>query len=81
MSAGPDHGPTLFVLGRQDSVVGYRGAFALMDGYPRATVAVLDRAGHGLPWEQPELFAALGSDWLDRVEQEGWRPPEATRGP
>jgi pimeloyl-ACP methyl ester carboxylesterase len=73
--------PTLFVLGRQDSVVGYRGAFALMDGYPRATVAVLDRAGHGLPWEQPELFAALVSDWLDRVEQEGWRPPEATRGP
>jgi pimeloyl-ACP methyl ester carboxylesterase len=62
--------PTLFVLGRQDSIVGYRGAFDLTDGYPRATVAVLDRAGHGLPWEQPELFAALVSDWLDRVEQE-----------
>jgi pimeloyl-ACP methyl ester carboxylesterase len=62
--------PTLFVLGRQDSVVGYRGAFELMDSYPRATVAVLDRAGHGLPWEQPELLAALVADWLDRVEQE-----------
>jgi pimeloyl-ACP methyl ester carboxylesterase len=68
--APPFTKPALFVLGRQDSVVGYRGAFELMDGYPRATVAVLDRAGHLLPWEQPELFAALVAEWLDRVEQE-----------
>ena len=68
--ATPFAKPALFVLGRQDSIVGYRGAFDLTDGYPRATVAVLDRAGHGLPWEQPELFAALVSEWLDRVDQE-----------
>jgi pimeloyl-ACP methyl ester carboxylesterase len=68
--ATPFDRPALFVLGRQDSVVGYRGAFELMDGYPRATVAVLDRAGHVLPWEQPALLAALVGEWLDRVESE-----------
>lgn len=36
---------------------------------PRATFAVLDRAGHGLPEEQPAVFKALAHDWLDRVEE------------
>ena len=62
-------GPALFLLGRQDSVVGYRTALGLMDGYLRATIAVLDRAGHALPWEQPDLFRALAREWLDRVEE------------
>lgn len=60
--------PTLFVLGRQDSSTGYRDAWALLDHYPRATVAVLDRAGHNAQIEQPELFGALVHEWLDRVE-------------
>jgi pimeloyl-ACP methyl ester carboxylesterase len=60
--------PALFVLGRQDSVVGYRAALGLADAYPRATMAVLDRAGHGLPWEQEELFRSLVGEWLGRVE-------------
>jgi pimeloyl-ACP methyl ester carboxylesterase len=64
----PFPGPALFVLGRQDSIVGYRSALDLIEDYPRATVAVLDRAGHVLPWEQPALFGALVSDWLDRLE-------------
>jgi len=64
--------PALFVLGRQDPVVGYRTALDLMDHYPRATIAVLDRAGHVLPWEQPAVFKALVMDWLDRVEE--WSP-------
>ncbi len=62
--------PALFVLGRQDSVVGYRAALGLTDAYPRATMAVLDRAGHGLPWEQEDLFRALVDEWLGRVEDE-----------
>lgn len=62
--------PALFVLGRQDSVVGYRAALNLGDTYPRATMSVLDRAGHGLPWEQDELFRALVGEWLRRVEGE-----------
>ena len=67
--AAPFARPALFVLGRQDSVVGYRAAFSLADAYPRATIAVLDRAGHGLPWEQDGLFRALAGEWLGRVEE------------
>src|SRR5204862_6568701 len=59
-------GPTLVVAGRRDSTVGYRAAVDLLDHYPRATVAVLDGAGHALPHEQPELLAALLQEWLDR---------------
>ncbi len=62
--------PTLFVLGRQDSSTGYRDAWALLEHYPRATFAVLDRAGHNAQIEQPELFAALVHEWLDRVEDD-----------
>jgi pimeloyl-ACP methyl ester carboxylesterase len=57
------------VTGRQDSAVGYLGAWELLDHYPRATFAVLDRAGHALPHEQPELLRALVSEWLDRVRE------------
>jgi pimeloyl-ACP methyl ester carboxylesterase len=60
-------GPTLVVAGRQDSSVGYAAAADLLDYYPRATVAVLDGAGHALPHEQPELLAGLLRDWLART--------------
>ena len=58
----------LFLLGRQDSVVGYRDAWKIIENYPRATFAILDRAGHILQIEQEELFNSLTNDWLDRVE-------------
>jgi pimeloyl-ACP methyl ester carboxylesterase len=60
--------PVLVVVGRQDSVVGYAGQWDLIDAYPRATFAMLDRAGHALPHEQPELLGALIREWLRRVE-------------
>ena len=61
--------PTLLVAGRQDHVVGHRPATALMDGhYPHATTAVLDRAGHNVHLDQPELTAALLQDWLSRMD-------------
>lgn len=60
--------PTLIVAGRQDATVGYAGAWRLLDHYPRATFAVLDRAGHALPHEQVGLLTALLAEWLDRVE-------------
>jgi pimeloyl-ACP methyl ester carboxylesterase len=59
--------PTLLVTGRQDSTVGYSRAWELLEQYPHATFAVLDRAGHALPHEQPELLGALVTEWLDRV--------------
>lgn len=67
---GPAYaGPTLVIAGRQDSVVGYAAAADLLDHYPRATVAVLDGAGHALPHEQPVLLAALMKEWLARVRR------------
>ncbi|MFP4197226.1 MAG: alpha/beta fold hydrolase [Methanomassiliicoccales archaeon] len=65
----PFQGPCLFLAGRQDWWVGYADAWGIMDSYPRATMAVLDRAGHGLEGEQPELFRTLAAEWLDRVKE------------
>ncbi|HEV8166618.1 MAG TPA: alpha/beta hydrolase [Actinomycetota bacterium] len=62
--------PTLILVGRQDATVGYAGAWRLLEHYPRATFAVLDRAGHALPHEQPGLLAALLGEWLDRVGEQ-----------
>jgi pimeloyl-ACP methyl ester carboxylesterase len=64
----PYPGPTLVVAGRLDSTVGFAAAVDLLDEHPRATLAVLEDAGHALPHEQPELLAALLTDWLARVE-------------
>ncbi|MDY0019447.1 MAG: alpha/beta hydrolase [Anaerolineae bacterium] len=61
--------PTLMLLGRQDNSVGYRDAWKILETYPRATFAVLDRAGHNLQIEQEALFDALVNEWLDRVEE------------
>jgi pimeloyl-ACP methyl ester carboxylesterase len=70
-AAGPPfEGASLIVVGRQDSVVGYRDAFRrLLERYPRSTLAVLDSAGHNLEGERTALLLALVDDWLDRVER------------
>lgn len=59
--------PTLIAAGRRDSVVGYRDATELLARYPRATLAVIENAGHALMHERPELLAAFFRDWLDRA--------------
>lgn len=64
--------PTVFTLGRQDAVVGYKDAFSILDNYPRATFAVLDRAGHNLQIEQALLFESLMREWLERVTEFGF---------
>ena len=61
--------PVLVLTGRQDSSTGYRDAWPLLEHYPRATFAALDRAGHNTQIEQPALFDALAGEWLDRVEE------------
>jgi pimeloyl-ACP methyl ester carboxylesterase len=60
--------PALFLLGRQDHVVGYRDTWKILEHFPRATYAVLDQAGHAPDVEQLQLCQALMSEWLDRVE-------------
>lgn len=66
-------GPTLVIAGRHDDNVGYRDSLRLMENYPRATYALLDRGTHGLPVDESEraLFAALVRDWVVRVHE--WR--------
>ncbi len=64
----PFQKPVLFPLGRQDSMAGYQDALRVIECFPRATFAILDKAGHALSWEQPVLFEALASEWLQRVE-------------
>ncbi len=65
----PFEKPVLFFTGRQDAVVGFKDHWAIMDQFPRASFAVLDRAGHNLQIEQPAVFNALVADWLDRSEE------------
>jgi len=67
--AEPFLAPTLFVMGRQDHLVGYKAAWSILDSFPRGTFAVLDRAGHLLDLEQPVLQKALINEWLDRIEE------------
>jgi pimeloyl-ACP methyl ester carboxylesterase len=62
--------PVLIVAGRQDTSVGYRDTWSVIEDYPRATLAVLDSAGHNLQIEQAQVFTALVSEWLERVERE-----------
>ena len=60
--------PCLIVNGRQDAMAGYQDMLDGIERYPRATLAVLDCAGHSLAWERPELFKALTIDWLHRMQ-------------
>jgi len=65
----PFEEPALFLLGRQDHVVGYRDSWKILEHFPRATYVVLDQAGHAPDIEQVQLCQALMSEWLDRVER------------
>lgn len=65
----PFEAPTLLLTGRQDNICGYRDAWELLANYPRATFAVLDRAGHFATIEQEALCHALIHEWLARVDE------------
>ena len=68
-NAAPYDRPTLFLTGRQDSSTGYQDAWKILENFPHASFAVLDRAGHNLQIEQPTLFNTLTLEWLDRIER------------
>ncbi|VXB77522.1 Alpha/beta hydrolase fold family protein [Arthrobacter sp. 9AX] len=61
--------PVLMLADRQDATAGFRAPQELAERYPRATMAVLDRAGHALLHEQPDLVRALVTEWLTRVDE------------
>ena len=58
--------PTLILTGRQDNAVGYKDSWGLVENFPRATYAAMDRAGHFLALEQRELMQVLINEWLNR---------------
>lgn len=60
-------GLTTVITGRQDTVVGYRDALRMLDSYPRATITVLDGAGHDAHLDRPASVAALLSDWASAL--------------
>jgi pimeloyl-ACP methyl ester carboxylesterase len=60
-------GPTLIIAGRQDATAGYASAIELVEAYPRASLAVINGAGHALLHEWPELIGALLADWRKRA--------------
>jgi pimeloyl-ACP methyl ester carboxylesterase len=66
-SGPPWERPALILTGRQDAITGYADQYDLLPHYPRATYAILDVAGHNLQFEQPVLFEALLTEWLERV--------------
>ena len=61
--------PGLFLMGRQDVITGYEDALSLHQKYPRTSIVVLDRCGHGPQLAQQALFESLCAEWLFRVEE------------
>lgn len=62
--------PVLIITGKQDTEVGYKDQFDLMRIYPNSTYCAIDRAGHNLQIEQPELFENTVKSWLLSVDQD-----------
>lgn len=67
MGEGSFNKPSLIVAGRQDSTVGYIDALQLGQHYPKASIALIDGAGHALMHECPDLIAAHIQHWFQRI--------------
>lgn len=67
--------PTLLLFGRQDAPFLAATLWKSLAGFPRATFAILDGAGHGLWRDRGWLARALVRDWLERVENWGRSAP------
>lgn len=65
-SPTPCDAPVSFLTGRRDRVAGSMGLFNALGTYDFGSYATLSDAGHYLPFEQPDAFAAAMQSWLDR---------------
>lgn len=74
-------GPALVLSGRQDTICGYVDAREIAESMPRATYAMLDRAGHALAVEQGDLLRAHVGEWLARVREGLGQPYDARQTP
>ena len=59
-------GPVLLMCGAEDRLCPPEWHFAMAAQCANAVVEVIDEAGHLLPLEQPDKFAATIVSWLDR---------------
>jgi pimeloyl-ACP methyl ester carboxylesterase len=57
-------GSVCLLAGREDRVAGFLDQFAALSRYPKGSYLAMSRAGHYLPFEQPERFKAVLLDWL-----------------
>ena len=64
----PFEGPVLILTGKQDSQVGYKSAGRLAEIYPHSTYVCMDRAGHPLQIEQPDVFEFHATKWLNEID-------------
>lgn len=64
--------PVLIVVGKGDTEVGYKDQFDLLSHYVNSSYHVVNDAGHNLAIEQPKIFEAIVSSWLE----EGIEQPE-----
>ena len=62
--------PVLIVTGRQDAVVGFEDQWSLARRLPRATYAMLERAGHNIQVDQPAIVRDLLSRWAAAVMEQ-----------
>lgn len=62
--------PTLFLLGRQDSCVGFEDALAISHSYDHATILITDKAGHNLQIEQDELFESVAENFFIQLKKQ-----------
>jgi pimeloyl-ACP methyl ester carboxylesterase len=60
--------PTLIVWGEDDAVIPVTHAYATHEAIPGSRLEVLPHAGHFLPFEEPEWFGAVLSDFLETTE-------------
>ena len=61
-------GPSLFLMGRQDHMTGYKDPLILRNRFPGSDFIILDGAGHYLFFEKYPLFCSLLAHWLDRLK-------------
>lgn len=57
--------PTLLLAAKQDACVGYEDLYDFAKYLPRALYYLIDKAGHNLQIDQPDIFNELVINWLN----------------
>ena len=65
----PFDNPTLFIAAKQDHIVGYKDINKILDNYSRASVCIIDEAGHNVEIEKIKIIEVLTLDWLERIQR------------